>query len=42
MVQGYNSNSFARGLLNANGIYSVPIGDLPGWNTIIESSYFGR
>ncbi|MCL2048312.1 MAG: dockerin type I domain-containing protein [Defluviitaleaceae bacterium] len=41
-TKGYNSNSYARALLNANGIYPGEAGYLPGWETIIEAHYFGR
>ena len=41
-IQGYNSNSYARGILNANGFYPNPIGILSGWNTIIDRSAFGQ
>jgi len=41
-VQGYNSNSYARSLLNAVGLSPTPVGSLPGWNTRIGTSYFGQ
>jgi hypothetical protein len=39
---GYNSNSFTRSLLNANGIFIRPQGSAPGWDIVIERSYFNR
>ena len=38
-----NSNSFARGLLDAVGIsYTTPRSNLPAWNTRIPAHHFGR
>ena len=42
VVQRYNSNSYARGLLNAIGIFPRPLGNLPGWNYPIASRYFSN
>jgi hypothetical protein len=39
-VQGYNSNSYARSILRANGLNPRPHGNLPGWYTTIDESYF--
>ena len=42
MIIGFNSNSYTRGILNANGFYPTPLGILPGWNNIINPEAFGR
>jgi hypothetical protein len=40
LTPAFNSNSYARGILNANEIHPTPMGILPGWNTIIHVSFF--
>ena len=42
IAQGYNSNSYARGLLNSVGLNPKPKGILPGWQVKIKPGFFGR
>ncbi len=43
-TDGYNSNSFTKGLLKANNIQipREPHHSVPGWNKPVPSSYFGK
>ena len=43
-TNGYNSNSFIKGLLKANNISipREPSHSVPGWNKPVPSSYFGK
>ena len=43
-TDGYNSNSFTKGLLKANKIQipREPHHSVPGWNKPVPSSYFGK